>query len=319
MPRALWKGAISFGLVTIPVSLYPAKESRDNISFHLLHKDDLARVRNKRVDEQDHEVPYEDIVRGYEFEKGQYVVIGEGELEAANVEATQSIDIMHFVDRADIDLVYYDTPYYTEPSKAGRKAYALLRETLKRTKKVGVAKLVIRSRQHLCAVIPDELALLAFTLRWPYQLRDASEFDLPGEVEVSEQELKMAQQLVEAMATEWNPEQYQDTYREDLLKLIDEKVKSGQLTEVTEAPKRPREEAEVIDIMSLLKRSMEAQQAAGSGGRKGQVGEEEEKEPAKPGKAASGGKAGPDGKAEPAGQAAPGGKASGGRRTRKAG
>ena len=267
MARALWKGAISFGLVTIPVSLYPAKDTRDNLSFHLLHKDDLSRVHNKRVDEEDHEVPYDDLVRGYEYEKGQYVVIGEGELEAANVEATQSIDIMHFVDGADIDISYYDTPYYTEPSKAGRKAYALLRETLKETGRVGVAKIVIREKQHLCAVIPDELALLACTLRWPYQLRDASEFDLPGEnFQVSEQEKNMAKQLVGAMAADWNPEEYVDTYREDVLKLIDEKVKSGQLTEVSEAPKREAREAEVVDIMSLLKRSMEQQKAVGGGG-----------------------------------------------------
>ena len=308
MARALWKGAISFGLVTIPVSLYPAKDTRDNLSFHLLHKDDLSRVHNKRVDEEDHEVPYDDLVRGYEYEKGQYVVIGEGELEAANVEATQSIDIMHFVDGADIDISYYDTPYYTEPSKAGRKAYALLRETLKETGRVGVAKIVIREKQHLCAVIPDELALLACTLRWPYQLRDASEFDLPGEnFQVSEQEKNMAKQLVGAMAADWNPEEYVDTYREDVLKLIDEKVKSGQLTEVTEAPKREAREAEVVDIMSLLKRSMEQQKVA-SGGAAGKGAAAE----------AAGGRAGahsPDGEAEGASaEKAASKKAAGGRR-----
>jgi DNA end-binding protein Ku len=265
MAHALWNGTISFGLVTIPVSLYPAKDTRADLSFHLLHKDDLARVRNKRVDERDHEVAYEDLVRGYEYEKGRYVVIGEGDLEAANVEATQSIDIMHFVDGAAIDLVYYDTPYYTEPSKAGRKAYALLREALEKTGKVGVAKIVIRERQHLCAVLPDGLALLAYTLRWPYQLRNALEFDLPEEVEVSKQEIKMAEQLVEAMTTDWNPEQYSDTYREDLLRIIDEKVKSGRVTEVTPAAEREEGEAQVIDIMALLKQSMERQKAAGRG------------------------------------------------------
>jgi DNA end-binding protein Ku len=267
MARALWKGAISFGLVTIPVSLYPAKDSRGDIAFHLLHKDDLSRVHNKRVDDQEHEVAYEDVVKGYEYEKGRYVVIGATDLEAANVEATQSIDILHFVDASAIDIAYYDTPYYTEPSKAGRKAYALLRDTLKRAGKVGVAKIVIRERQHLCAVIADGPALLAYTLRWPYQLREASELDLPGDdYEVSQQELKMAEQLVEVMATAWGPEQYRDTYREDLMKLIDQKVKTGQFTETAEAPKRAEPEGKVVDIMTLLRRSMEQQNAAAATG-----------------------------------------------------
>lgn len=265
MARALWKGAISFGLVTIPVSLYPAKSTRGNVTFHMLHKPDLSRVHNKRVDDENHEVPYEEVVKGYEYDKDQYVVIGEADLEAANVEATQSIDIMHFVDGEEIDIAYYDTPYYTEPSKAGRKAYVLLRETLKRTDKVGVAKIVIRERQHLCAVIADGPVLLAYTLRWPYQLRDASDFSLPSEnlddLGVSPQELKMAEQLVEATATAWEPEQYHDTYRDDLLKLIDEKVKSGEVTEVSEPPKRKARESNVVDIMSLLKRSMEQQKS----------------------------------------------------------
>jgi DNA end-binding protein Ku len=264
--HALWRGAISFGLVTIPVSLYPAKDAKGELTFHLLHKQDLTRVHNKRVDENGHEVPLEEVVRGYEYEKGRYVVVGEGDFEAANVKATQSLDIMHFVDAAAIAPALFDTPYYTEPGKVGRKAYALLRETLKKTGRVGVATVVIRERQHLCALVPDGAALLAYTLRWPDQLRDASEFDLPADVEASPQELAMAEQLVQAMTTEWNPAQYRDTYREDLLKLIDERIKSGQLTEVSETPKVETHEAEVVDIMTLLKRSMEQRQAAGEAG-----------------------------------------------------
>ena len=269
MARALWRGAISFGLVTIPVALYPAKSTQGDINFHMLHKDDLSRIHNKRVDEEDHEVPYEDVVRGYEYEKDQYVVIDEDDLRRANVEATQTIDIMHFVDGREIDIAYYDTPYYTEPSKAGRKAYALLRETLQRTQRVGVAKIVIRERQHLCALIADGPALLAYTLRWPYQLRDASDFDLPGEdldkLNVSPQELKMAEQLVEAMTADWEPDQYTDTYREDLLRVIEEKVKGGEVTEVA-APRPEAREGNVVDIMALLKRSMEQRTAAGGSG-----------------------------------------------------
>jgi DNA end-binding protein Ku len=264
MARALWKGAISFGLVTIPVSLYPAKDARENVSFHMLHRDDLRRVHNRRVDEEGHEIALEDIVKGYEYERDRYVVLEPEDLKRANVEATQSIDIMQFVDGSEIDIAYYDTPYYTEPAKAGRRAYALLRETIKRTGKVGVARIVIRERQHLCAVLADGPALLAYTMRWPYQLRDPKDLDLPSEdldeLAVTEQELKMAEQLVEAMVGEWRPEQYRDTYRDDVLQMIDEKVKGGKITTRKEA--KPREGAEVVDIMALLRQSVEERQAA---------------------------------------------------------
>jgi DNA end-binding protein Ku len=266
MARALWKGAISFGLVTIPVSLYPAKDARDNVAFHMLHRDDLQRVHNKHVDDEGHEVALEDIVKGYEYEKDQYIVLEPADLKRANVEATQTIDIMQFVDSGDIDIAFYDTPYYTEPSKVGRRAYALLRETIGRTGKVGVAKIVIRERQHLCAVLADGPVILAYTLRWPYQLRDAAELDLPSEnlddLAVTDQELKMAELLVEAMVGEWRPEQYRDTYHDDLLRMIDEKVKGGKVT----APKAParQEGAEVADIMALLRRSVEERRSPGA-------------------------------------------------------
>jgi DNA end-binding protein Ku len=264
MARALWKGAISFGLVTIPVSLYPAKDARENLAFHMIHRDDLRRVHLKRVDEAGHEVELQDIVKGYEYERDQYVIIEPAELQKANVEATQSIDIMQFVDAAEIDISYYDTPYYTEPSKAGRRAYALLRETMRRTGRVGVAKIVIRERQHLCAVLADGPVLLAYTLRWPYQLREPADLDLPSEdldaLSVTDQELNMAEQLVNAMAGEWRPEQYRDTYRDDVLKMIEAKVKGGKVTTRKEA--KPKEGAEVVDIMALLRRSVEQKQAA---------------------------------------------------------
>ena len=264
MARALWKGAISFGLVTIPVALYPAKDVRDSVSFHLLHRDDLQRVHNKHVDEEGHEVALEDIVKGYEYERERYVVLEPNDLKRANVEATQTIEIMQFVDAADIDMTYYDTPYYTEPAKAGRRAYALLRETIRRTGKVGVGKLVIRERQHLCAILADGPAIIAYTLRWPYQLRGSADLDLPtedlDELAVTAQELKMAEQLVGAMVGEWQPKNYRDTYRDDLLKMIDEKVKGEKVTAPKEA--KPAQGAEVIDIMALLRRSVEQRQAA---------------------------------------------------------
>ena len=261
MPRALWKGAISFGLVTIPVSLYPAKDAGANLTFHLLHRDDLSRIHNARVDEEDHEGSLEDIVKGYEYDKDRYVIVSEADLKAANVDATQTIDIMHFVDSSEIDIAFFDTPYYTEPAKMGRKAYALLRETLKRTQKVGVAKIVIRERQHLCAVVVDGPALLAYTLRWPYQLRGASDLDLPGDdlvaLNVSPQEMSRAEQLVNAMTSSWEPEQYRDTYRDDLLALIGRKVKSGEGEELPEPPKPEVRATNVVDLSALLKQSVE--------------------------------------------------------------
>jgi DNA end-binding protein Ku len=264
MARALWKGAISFGLVTIPVSLYPAKDARGDIAFHMLHRDDLRRIHNRRVDEAGHEVALEDIVKGYEYEKDRYVVLEPSDLRAANVEATQSIDIMQFVDAHDIDIAFYDTPYYTEPTKVGRRAYALLRETMKRTGKIGVAKIVIRERQHLCAVLADGPAILAYTLRWPYQLRKPSDLELPSEsleeLAVTPQELKMAEQLVETMVGEWRPEEYRDTYRDDVMAMIEEKAQSGKVT-VRGEPER-REGGEVVDIMALLKRSVEERTSA---------------------------------------------------------
>jgi DNA end-binding protein Ku len=264
MARALWKGAISFGLVTIPVGLYPAKDARENVSFHMLHRDDLRRVHFMRVDEEGHEVALQDVVKGYEYERDRYVVLEPADLKKANVEATQSIDILQFVDGSEIDIAYYDTPYYTEPAKAGRRAYALLRETIRRTGKVGVAKIVIRERQHLCAVMADGPVILAYTLRWPYQLRDAGDLDLPSEdlddLAVTDQELNMAEQLVNAMVGEWRPEQYRDTYRDDLQRMIDEKIKTGKITTRKEA--KPKEGAEVVDIMALLRQSVETRQSA---------------------------------------------------------
>jgi DNA end-binding protein Ku len=261
MPRPLWKGAISFGLVTIPVSLYAAKNARDSVTFHMLHGADLRRVHNRWVDEQDHEVSYEEIVKGYEYEKDHYVVVGKADLEAAGIEATQSIDIMHFVDDTDIDITFFDTPYYTEPAKIGRRAYALLRETLKKTGKVGVAKIVIRERQHLCVILPDGPVMLAYTLRWPYQLRDVSELELPSEdltsLELSPEELNMAEQLVQTMAAPWHPEQYHDTYHDFLLHLIEEKVHKGEVTASPEPTSDAAPKAEVVDIMELLKKSVQ--------------------------------------------------------------
>lgn len=267
MPHALWRGAISFGLVTIPVALYPAT-NRDNLAFHLLDRRDFAPIRQQRVNANTGEpVPWQEVVKGYEYAEGAYVALTDADFHAANVEASQTVDILHFVEADQIDPVYYDTPYYLEPMKPGRKAYALLRETLRDSGLVGIARLVIRTREHIAAVRPMGDALVADVLRYGFELRDPAMFELPTEdlaaLKVSPQELEMAAQLVNAMVTTFDPGAYHDTYRDDVLAMIERKVASGETHEVREESEvePPGSEVEVIDIMALLKRSVERAQA----------------------------------------------------------
>jgi DNA end-binding protein Ku len=260
--RPIWTGSIDFGLVTIPVKLHSAEVSHD-LDFDLLDKRDFSRVRYKRVNEKTgQEVPWEDIVKGYEYQKGEYVALSDDDFVQANVEATQSIPITEFVERQAIGPIYFDKPYYLEPLKNGRRAYALLRDVLHRSNKVGIAKVVIRSRQHLAALFVEGPVLVVNLLRFAHELRDASALDLPGDEEkgsaVSPQERKMADQLVEAMTKDWDPETYRDDYHEDLLKLIDKKVQSGQtkVPATAERPTRPQGKGKVVDIMHLLRESL---------------------------------------------------------------
>jgi DNA end-binding protein Ku len=264
MARAIWKGSISFGLVNIPVGLYAA-ESRDEISFHMLDKSNMARVRYKRVNEETgKEVPWDKTVRGYEFESGRYVVLSDEDLKRAAPEATQTIDIEDFVDLEDISPLYFDKPYYLAPDKKGAKAYALLREVLRRTEKAGIARVVIRTKQYLGAVVARGEVITLELLRYAHELRDPGELDVPsGKEGVSERELEMAERLVEGMVTDWKPEKYKDTYRQDVMKLIEERVESGELeASDSPAPAPKRTEGKVLDLMSLLKQSVEG------GGRK---------------------------------------------------
>jgi DNA end-binding protein Ku len=261
--RALWKGSISFGLVNIPVALHSA-EAPGTIDFDLLDRRDFSPIRYRRVSEKTgREVPWDEIIKGYEYEKGEYVALTEEDFRNANVEATQSIDITDFVDGAAISPMYYDKPYYLEPLKGGQRAYALLREVMKRSGKVGIAKVVIRTRQHLAAVMAQGPLLIVNLLRFPDELRDSSGLDVPEvgakRLDISDRELKMAERLVEAMVGEWEPEKYRDEYREDLLKLIDKKIATGQTKAVAPAEKgpAPKRQGKVIDIMHLLQRSVE--------------------------------------------------------------
>jgi DNA end-binding protein Ku len=261
--RPIWKGSIDFGLVSIPVKLYSGVGS-DNIDFDLLDKRDFSRVRYKRVNEKTgREVPWDDIVKGYEYRKGEYVALTDADFERANVEASRSIAITQFVDVADISPVYFDKPYYLEPLKNGRRAYLLLREAIKRCGKAGVATVVIRSRQHLAALIVEGPVLLLNLLRFRDELRNPAGLDVPESGEkgaaVSAEEIKMAERLVESMTGAWNPEKYRDEYSKDIRKLIDKKVKAGRTKAIeAELPaERPKRDGKVIDIMHLLRESVE--------------------------------------------------------------
>ena len=258
MPRELWKGAIQFGLVHIPVSLYPAENTQE-LSFTMLDRRDLQPVGYKRYNKSTgDEVPYEQIVKGYEYEDGQYVTLEKEDFKRANVEATQTVEILGFVDAGDIPPYFYEAPYYTAPGKHGDKGYALLRETLERTGKVAVANVVIRTRQHLALLYPRDNRLILNTLRYADELRPADEIEVPETLKaakVQPNEIKMAERLLEDMTIEWNPKQFHDTYRDDLLKMIDEKA-GGHMREAPK--KRAPRTAEVVDFAKLLEKSLAA-------------------------------------------------------------
>lgn len=272
MPRAIWKGAISFGLVTIPVGLVTAEDKASEISFHNLDKKTMSRVKQKRVAETTgEEVPWDDIVKGYEYTRGQYVVLEPEEIEAANPKASHTIDIVAVVCRDCIDPPYFNKPYYVVPEQTGRKPYALLREVLRRNNQVAVARVVIRTRQYLAALFSEGDALVLDLLRYADELRKTEDLDLPeadlSAAGVSDKELDLAEQLVGSLVAEWDPEQYQDTYRNDLLDLIKKKVEEGGRT-ITEMPgKEAAPTAQVVDIMDLLKKSLEAAESE-KGGKK---------------------------------------------------
>ena len=261
--RAIWKGSIDFGLVNIPVRLYSA-ESPGRVNFDLLDKRDFARIRYRRVNENTgREVPWEQIIKGYEYDTDEYVALSDEDFVQANVEATQTITITDFVDAHDVSPIYYDKPYFLETSKNGFRAYALLREVLKKTGKVGIAKVVIRTRQHLAMLFADGPRLILNLLRFPNELRDVSGREIPKSsakknAAVSTQEMKMAERLVETMVSEWKPEKYHDEYHDDLMKIIHKKVKAGRtkVIETTKTVAKEPQRGKVIDIMHLLRQSV---------------------------------------------------------------
>ena len=224
--RALWKGAISFGLVTIPVSLFPATR-REELKFRLLRASDHSPVNYKRVAEVDgKEVPWDQIVKGYEYEKGKFVLLKEEDFARVDVEATQTVDIMNFVSLDDVDPLLFYKPYYLEAGKGGDKAYVLLRDALNETGKIAIAKVVIRTRQHLAAVKPQEKGLMLELMHFPKELVPVEEFNEPAEKAVGKAEMQMAKQLIGSMTSDWDPDQYNDEYRDALEKLIEEKLEN---------------------------------------------------------------------------------------------
>lgn len=262
--RAIWKGSISFGLVNIPVALQTASRSED-LKFKLLRSGDLSPINYKRIAQLDgKEVPWDQIVKGYEYEKGKFVVLKDEDFNRVDVEATDTIDIVDFVEVAQINPVYFYKPYYLESLKGGGGAYHLLREVLAETKKAGIAKVIIRTRQHLAAVKANGDLLVLELMRFADELVDPAKISIPAEKRIRARELAMAKTLVNQMSEKWSPERYTDEYRSALMKLIDEKVASGG-KELPGGERRSKKRAtNVIDLAAVLKQSLKD----ASGGKK---------------------------------------------------
>lgn len=262
MKRPTWKGHISFGLVNIPVTLYSA-EQRADLQFHMLDSRDHARVRYTRVNEvTGEEVPWNDIVKGFEYDESNYVVLEDEDFKRAAAEATKSVEIEGFVSRGEINYVYFERPYYLVPGPKGEKGYVLLRETLKKADKVGIARVVIRTREYLAALIAEGDALVLDLLRFHQEVVSADTFELPRgslkDYKITPREIEMATQLVESMTAPWQPEQFHDEFRASLMKWIERKIKSDDTARGPHVEEEPEgtSTAEVIDIMDLLRRSV---------------------------------------------------------------
>ncbi len=271
--RAIWKGSISFGLVNIPIALYPATRNEE-LKFRLLRATDHSPVNYKRVAEADgREVPWDQIVKGYEYEKGKFIVLGEKDFQRVDLEATQTVDIQDFVNVDEIDPMFFYKPYYLEPQKGGDKAYVLLRDALADGKKVGIAKVVIKTRQYLAGVKAMKHALVLELMHFAEELSDAEKLNVPKTLEPGKREMDMAKALVDSMTSKWDPEKYHDDYREALLEVIEEKVEAGG-KEIEEKPKKAATPTKVIDLVAVLQQSLaqshgtKKKPAAKAGGRR---------------------------------------------------
>jgi DNA end-binding protein Ku len=264
--RAVWKGSVSFGLVNIPVALYAATR-REDIRFRQLRKSDLSPINYKRVAETDgKEVPWEEIVKGYEYEKGRFVVLRDEDFERVDIEATQTVDILDFVELDEIDPMFFQKPYYLEPQKGGEKAYVLLRDTLRETGKTGIAKVVIKTKQYLAAVKPKEELLVLELLHFADEIVSTEGLKVPQEQKVAPKEIKTATALVESLTVEWDPNRYTDDYRVAVMELIEEKIEGGERVAVPARGKAPT--TEVVDLVKVLQESLASAQKAGAGPKK---------------------------------------------------
>lgn len=258
--RPIWKGQISFGLINIPVELFTA-EKRNDLQFKLLDKRNKAKIKYERVNEETgKEVPWDEVVKAYEIKKKGYIVVSEEELKRAAIENTQTFEIVDFVDREEISTAYYEKPYFLVPTKQAKKGYALLREVLDRSNKVAIGTVVIRTKQYLAALLVDGDALMLNLMRFGDELKSAADFDIPSgslkNYKISEKEFEMAKQLVDSMSVKWNPKKYHNTYREEVMKYIEKKAKTGKIPLPAKEEERPEKGAEVIDFMELLKKSL---------------------------------------------------------------
>jgi DNA end-binding protein Ku len=255
LPRSIWKGVISFGMVAIPIRLYLARDGGKSVSFRLLCPDHKTPIKNKRwCPSGDHEVQWNDVLRGYEYEKDSFVVLTDEDLQNLPLRSSRSIDISGFIDEDELPgAVYYENAYYLEPDKVAAKPYALLKKALEDTNRVALAKVAFRDREHLASLRAQDSVLLMNTLYWPDEIRDSSDLDIP-DVKVSPKELDMAKSLIDAMATSFDPSEYTDEYREALTRVVEAK-REGQEVVVAE---REREATVVVDLMSTLRASVEA-------------------------------------------------------------
>ena len=263
--RSIWSGSISFGLLQIPISLYTAENRSEELHFRMLDKHDLSPIRFERVNASTgKKVEWKDIVKGFEYEPDTFVVLEKGDLEKANVKATQTIDIQDFVSFDDIDPEFFETPYYVVPQKRATKAYVLLRKALEEKGAAAIATFVLRTKEYLCALIPQGEAIMLEILRFGHELKHREDMPLPSrrdEGDVSDRELKMAEQLIEGMMTKWDPTKYRDRYYRDVMKMIQEKAKTGVAKE-RHTEMRGTVANDVVDLLELLKKSVSAKGGA---------------------------------------------------------
>jgi len=255
--KSIWKGSISFGLVNIPVKMYSATQSH-NLDLDMLRKDDHCPVRFMRVCRDDgKEIPYEDIVKGYQYKEGDYVILTDKDFESANVEKTHTIDIVHFVDEKEVDTVYYEKPYFLEPEKSGTKPYALLIDAIKKTKKVGVGRFVLKNREHIGIVRVYNDVLIFNQIRFQDELRSHEDLKIPSGKAVSAKEVELAVTLIKQLDYKFNPKDFKDTYISELKKIIEQKAKGKKVTPKGKKPKNTTSK----NLMTLLKKSVESKAA----------------------------------------------------------